>query len=120
MPEVVTVLVADEFVVLVPVALVCQYQATLAGGVPLADMVTPGTEHCGEFEVGPGGVAGTIATADPFKVTLSFVQLVLLPLALIRYILKVTELKLEKEAAGKVTTGVCEVVVAVPVEIFAA
>ena len=46
-----------------PVALVCQYQVSPAGGVPFAVSVTPGIEHWGESDVGLPGSFGTCANA---------------------------------------------------------
>jgi hypothetical protein len=105
-PELVTLLVDVALVVLVPVAVVCQYQATSEGGVPNTVSVTPGGLHWGEFEVGVSGVEGMIGSIVPFTVTLSFVQLVVTPLAAIKYKRKVTELNPEKTPVGKVTDGV--------------
>ena len=49
--------------VLVPLALVpCQYQVSPAGAEPVAVMVTPRIEHCGELDVGAPGVAGVALT----------------------------------------------------------
>jgi hypothetical protein len=54
----VTLNVVPEIAVLVPVAVVCQYQVIPAGGVPLLVRVTPTSEHCGELDVGLPGLAG--------------------------------------------------------------
>ena len=53
-----TLNVAPEFVVLVPVGVVCQYQVIPAAGVPFLVNVTPTSEHCGELDVGLPGLAG--------------------------------------------------------------
>ena len=38
--------------------MVCQYQVSFAGGLPLRFNVTPTLEHCGELLVGFAGVLG--------------------------------------------------------------
>ena len=52
-------------VVVVPVAAVCQYQVSPAGGVPARVSVTPGLIHCGELLVGfPGSAGGEVTVAS--------------------------------------------------------
>ena len=46
-----------------PVAVVCQYHVTPAGGAPLVK-VTPGEAHCGELLLRPVGVAGKAFTVN--------------------------------------------------------
>jgi hypothetical protein len=58
-------------------------------------MVTPVVEHCGEFDIGLAGSSGARITTGfiitiPFNVTSSLIHLVPPPLALIKYIRKVT------------------------------
>ena len=103
--------------VLVPKGLVCQYQVVPAGAVPLAVIVTPGTVHWGELEVGFGGSGGA-GTTVPYKVTSSLPQEVLPISAFKKYNLKLTLDKLLKVAAGKLTVGVCGTVVTGPVAIL--
>ena len=67
-PTVVVTNVAAELVVLVPVAVVCQYQASFAAGLPFLVKVTPKLEHCGESLVGFAGTLGngfTVTDKDP-------------------------------------------------------
>ena len=54
----VTFNVVPEFIVLVPIGVVCQYHVSPAGGVPLLVRVTPTSAHCGELDVGSSGSAG--------------------------------------------------------------
>ena len=68
MPEVVARYVLPEFAVETPVALVCQYHVSPAGGVPTRVIVTPGLEHCGELLVGFAGFAGVTQGAETFNV----------------------------------------------------
>jgi hypothetical protein len=112
--------VEAELAVLLSVADVCQNHVSPAGGVPLLVKVTPVVIHCGELEVGFAGLAGKRTTA-PFRLTLSFNQLVVEPFeAPIKYKRKVTAPRLVKSAAGRDTEVVCNVVVEVPVAISAA
>ena len=101
-------------------ALDCQYQVSPAGAAPVKFMVTPGLAHCGEFDVGLAGSAGTEPFTVPVMVTSSFVHLVPLLAALVKYKRKVTVPILVKFATGNVIVGVCETAVAVPVAISAA
>ena len=48
----------------VPEAVVCQYQVSPPGALPVAVKVTPGDVHCGELLVGAGGFAGNESTVN--------------------------------------------------------
>jgi hypothetical protein len=56
--------------VLVPPVLLCQYQVSETGGVPVRVSVTPISAHCGEFEVGFPGTEGSAFTLTPGVVLL--------------------------------------------------
>ena len=80
---------------LVPVGLVCQYQVSPACAVPAKLIVTPGLEHCGEFDVGFAGSSAIITVVAfkltmPFRVTSSITHLVPLLLTPVKYKRKVT------------------------------
>ena len=70
-----TVYEEAEFAVLVPAAVVCQYQVSPTGAEPVKLRVTPGGFHCGELEVGLAGLAGNVPFTVPLMVTSSFIHL---------------------------------------------
>ena len=105
MPEVVTVRLEELFAVLVPKAFACQYQVSPAGGVPLAVIVTPMSEHCGEFDVGLDGFEGKVITL-PSTITSSLTQFVVVELVFTKYNLKVTIPIFVKLADGRVMVSV--------------
>ncbi len=74
-PAVVVKNVAAELLVLVPVAVVCQFQVSFAAGVPLRVKVTPKLEHCGESLVGFAGVLGNEFTVIAITADVSVSEL---------------------------------------------
>ena len=63
MPDEVTLYVGwslTPVLIVVPEAVVCQYQVSPPGALPVAVKVTPGDVHCGELLVGAAGFAGTL------------------------------------------------------------
>ena len=99
---------------LVPVGVVCQYQVTPAGGVPLLVNITPASAHCGELDVGFPGFAGagfTVIVANPevtsahtplFTKALKKVVCVKIPIAGLVNVVVVFEISVVADQFGKV------------------